>query len=107
MDEKVQIREQNVQAEGEYCGHKSTLWSVVQLDFSIVTTLLIFGYTHTCVSTVYSVLSKSCEKISQAYTSGGIRTHDPCNSRAVSYQLDYRGCPAARGSSNPLFENIA
>ena len=51
-----------------------------------------------CVSTVYSVLS--CEKISQACYSGRIRTHDPCNSRAVSYQLDYRGCPAARGSSN-------
>ena len=42
-------------------------------------------------------------KVSQAYYSGGIRTHDPGNSRAVSYQLDYRGCPVARGSSNPMF----
>ena len=46
---------------------------------------------------------ESCEEISQAYYSGGIRTHDPCNSRAVSYQLDYRDCPVARGSSNPMF----
>ena len=29
--------------------------------------------------------------------------HDPCNSRAVSYQLDYRGCAVARRSSNPSF----
>ena len=46
---------------------------------------------------------ESCEKISQAYYSDGIQTHDPCNSRAVSYQLDYRDCPVARGSSNPMF----
>ena len=31
------------------------------------------------------------------------RTHDPCNPRAVSYQLDYQDCPVARGSSNPMF----
>ena len=44
-----------------------------------------------CVySTVYSVLSPSLVKTtSQAYYSGWIRTHDPCDSRAVSYQLDY------------------
>ena len=29
------------------------------------------------------------KKISQACYSGGIRTRDPRNSRAVSYQLDY------------------
>ena len=39
-----------------------------------------YPYTNVCVSTVYS---------------GGIRTHDPCNSRAVSYQLDYRDCPGS------------
>ena len=44
-----------------------------------------------------------CEQISQACSSGGIRTHDSCNSRAVSYQLDYGGCQVARGSSNPTF----
>ena len=44
------------------------------------------------------------KQISQAYYSGGIRTHNLCNSRAVSYQLDYRDCPVARGSSNPMFQ---
>ena len=29
-----------------------------------------------------------------------IQTHDPCKSRAVSYQPDYRGFPVARGSLN-------
>ena len=40
---------------------------------------------------------------SQEYYLGGIGTHDPCNSRAVSYhialwsyQIDPRDCPAAR-----------
>ena len=66
--------------------------------------IMVFTHTHMCVSTVYSVLSpESCEQMSQACYSGGIRTHDPCNSRAVSYQLDYRGCPVARGSSTPMF----
>ena len=46
---------------------------------------------------------ESCEKIAQACYSGGIRTHNSCNSRAVSYQLDYRGGRPARGSSNPMF----
>ena len=47
---------------------------------------------HRCVSaleTQYLPESKEEEKISQAYYSVGIRTHDPCNSRAMSYQLDY------------------
>ena len=44
-------------------------------------------------------------KKSQAFYSGGIRTHDPCNSRAMSYQLDHRDCPVARGSSNPMFSS--
>ena len=56
--------------------------------------------THTpmCVSTCTQYFPESCEKISQVCYSGGIRTHDPRNSRAVSYQLDYRDCPVARGS---------
>ena len=62
-------------------------------------------FTHTlCVSTVYSGRSpESCEQISQACYLGGIRTRDPCIFRAVSYQLDFRGCPAARGSLSPMF----
>ena len=57
-----------------------------------------FGFTliQIRVSTVY------CENKSPAYFSGWIPTHDPCNSRAVSYQLDCRDCPVARGSSNPI-----
>ena len=59
---------------------------------------------HRCVLALLTqYFPESCEKISQACYSSGIRTHDPCNSRAVSYQLDYRGCPVARGSLNPLF----
>ena len=42
------------------------------------------------------------KKISQAYYSGGIQTHDPYNSRAVSYQLDNQDCPVARGSLNSI-----
>ena len=34
--------------------------------------------------------------------SGEIQTHDLCNSRAVSYQLDNQDCPVAWGSSNPM-----
>ena len=62
-------------------------------------------YIHRYVLALYtfSTFPESCEKISQACYSGVIRTHDPCNSRAVSYQLDYRGCPVARGSLNPMF----
>ena len=62
---------------------------------------------HRCVLALYTqYFPESCEKISQACDSGGIRTHDPCNSRAVSYQLDYRGCPVARGSSNPKSQDV-
>ena len=46
-----------------------------------------YPYTPRCVSTLYSVLSRDLWKKSQAFYSGGIRTHDPCNSRAVSYQI--------------------
>ena len=57
-----------------------------------------------CVFALYTqYFPEPCEQISQAYDSSGIRTHDPCNSRAVSYQLDYRGCPVARGSLSPMF----
>ena len=56
---------------------------------------------HRCVWPLYTqYFPKSCEKINY---SGGIRTHNPCISRAVPYQLDYRGCPVARGSWNPMF----
>ena len=59
---------------------------------------------HRCVLELYTqYLPESCEKISQAYYSDGIWTHNPRNSRAVSYQLDYRGCPLARDSFNPMF----
>ena len=55
---------------------------------------MFFTHTPMCVSTVYSVLSPSpVQKIIQPCYSGGLRTQDPCYSRAVSYQLDYRGCP--------------
>ena len=58
---------------------------------------------HRCVLTLYTqYFPEFCDKISQACYSGGIRTHVPCNSRAVSYQLDYRGCSVARGSLNPM-----
>ena len=47
-----------------------------------------FYHIHRCVLALYTqYFPESCEKISQACYSGGIRTHDPCNSRAVSYQL--------------------
>ena len=53
-----------------------------------------------CVLALYTrYFPESCEQISRACYSVGVRTHYmyPCNSRAVSYQLDYRDCPAARG----------
>ena len=49
-----------------------------------------------CVALYTQYFPESCEKKSQAFYSGGIRTHDLCNSRAVSYQLDHRDCPVAR-----------
>ena len=46
-----------------------------------VVNFFLFFFTHTpmCLGTVYSWKEKN---ISQAYYSGGIWTHDPCNSRA-------------------------
>ena len=63
---------------------------------------------HRCVLALYTqYFPESCEKkTSQACYSGGIRTHDPCNSRAVSHQLDYRGCLVARGSLNAMFRQL-
>ena len=49
-------------------------------------------YTPMWVSTVYSVLTRVLWEKSQAYYWGWIRTHDLCNFRAVSYQLDHRDC---------------
>ena len=54
---------------------------------------------------LYTQYFPSLWKKSQAYYSGGIRTHNLCNSRAVSYQLDHRDCPVARGSSNLIFSH--
>ena len=54
--------------------------------------LLILVFTHTlmCVLELYNqYFPESCEQISQAHYLDGIQTHDRCNSRAVSYQLDY------------------
>ena len=51
--------------------------------------ILVFTHTPMCVIALYTqYFPESCEKISQACYSGGIRTHNPCISRAVSYQLD-------------------
>ena len=56
---------------------------------------LFYPYTPMCVSTVY--FPWFSEKISLALYSSGIRTHDLCNSRALSYKHDHRDCPAAIG----------
>ena len=45
-------------------------------------------YTLMCVSTVYSVLTRATKQSLACY-SGGIRTNNLCNYRAVSYQLDH------------------
>ena len=67
---------------------------------------IIFGfypYTPMCVSSVYSVLTRALWKNkSQGYYLGGIRTHECCNSRAVSSQLEHWDHLVARGSSNPM-----
>ena len=47
--------------------------------------ILVYPYTPMCVSTVYSVLARVLWKNSQAYYSGGIRTHNLCIFRAVIY----------------------
>ena len=51
-----------------------------------------FPLTPMCVSTVYSVLSRALWKKSQAYYSGGIRTHDLCSSLLsnVIYPMFFR-----------------
>ena len=46
-----------------------------------------------CVALYTQYFPESCEKKSQSFFySGGIRTHNLCNSRAVSYQLHYQDC---------------
>ena len=81
------------------------VYVIIDVEFASGYRILILVFaTHRCVLALYfQYFPESCEQISQACYSGGIRTNDPCNSRAVSYQLDYRGCPVARGSSNPMF----
>ena len=75
------------------------------------TTELEFGALIRLATTPYYLYTQhfpeSSEKISQACYSGGIQTHDPRNSRAASHQPDHRGCPAARGSSNPILYPIS
>ena len=77
---------------------------LIQHCESLFTSVFSFllGLTHTPMC-VISTFPESCEKRSQAYYLGGIRTHKPCNSRTVSYQLDYWDCPVARGRSNLFF----
>ena len=56
-----------------------------------------------CVSTVYSVLSPSpAKKYHRHVTRVGF---EPTTLAILEQclQLDYRGCPAARGSSKPMF----
>ena len=43
-----------------------------------------------------NVLALCTRYVFPKYHSSGIQTHDLCNSRAVSYQLDHRDCPAAK-----------
>ena len=49
-------------------GYSSTLAGVSDVKFASGIRNINFGFTHTpmCVSTIYSVLPESCEKISQA-----------------------------------------
>ena len=62
----------------------------------------VYPYTDMCLFCMLSTFPESCGKIPQI-TRVWFRTHDPCNSRAMSHQLDYQDCPVARGSSNPVF----
>ena len=79
------------------CNHIKTKYKNIYIVF------FLYPYTPMCVSTVSSVLSR----VLLTNITGILLRLDsnprPCNSRAVSHQLDYRGCPAARGSSNPMF----
>ena len=53
--------------------------------------ILVFTHTPMCVSTVYLYFPESCEEINvTGMLLGGIRTHDPCNSRAVYDLQDSR-----------------
>ena len=56
-----------------------------------LTILILFLYPYTDVCIKHCIqCTCTVKQISQACYSGRNRTHDPCNSRAVSYQLDYR-----------------
>ena len=76
-----------------------------------------FGYTYTPMCDKHCILGtfpSHVNKVSQAHYSGGIQSHDPCNSRAVSYQLDYRLTIKVFPSNNTgfwyfiaLYHNIA
>ena len=65
--------------------------------------ILVFTHKLMSVSTIYSVLTQVLwKKNHRHFYSGGIQTHNLCNSRAVSYQLDHRDCQVARGSSKTI-----
>ena len=72
---KMQVGFYQVPPDAYYC-----------LDIIYLFSFGFYPYTPMCVSTVYSILTRVLwKKKSQAYYSGGIRTQDLCNSRAVSY----------------------
>ena len=76
-----------------------------------------FGFTYTPMCDkhcIFGTFPSHVNKVSQAHYSGGIQSHDPCNSRAVSYQLDYRLTIKVFPSNNTgfwyftaLYHNIA
>ena len=58
--------------------------------------------TYVCKHCTLSTLPNSVKKISGILL-GWDSNPWPLPFRAVSYQLDHRDCPVARGSSNPIF----
>ena len=73
------------------------------LTMTILTDLILVFPLHRCVLALWNQYFREfCEKNHRHNTRVGFE-HNLCNSRAVSYQLDHRDCPVARGSSNPTF----
>ena len=60
--------------------------------------LFFYPYTDVCLHCILGSFLSHGEKNITGIALGGIRTNDPCKSRVVSYQLDYRDCMIARGS---------
>ena len=67
--------------------NKFIFWSTALMYFAKFTCGMLFSSKY---KVLYSQLLRALWKKSQAYYSGGIQTHNPCNSRAVSYQLDHQ-----------------